>query len=41
MVYIYGIKNCATMKKAFDKLDSLGVSYQFFDYKNNRLIKVH
>lgn len=39
MICIYGIKNCATMKKAFDKLDSLGVSYQFFDYKKQLLDK--
>ena len=30
---IYGIKNCSTMKKAFDKLSELGLNYQFFDYK--------
>lgn len=39
MICIYGIKNCATMKKAFDKLDSLDVSYQFFDYKKQSLDK--
>lgn len=30
---IYGIKSCSTMKKAFDKLDQLGVAYAFHDYK--------
>lgn len=30
---IYGIKNCSTMKKAFDKLNELGVIHEFFDYK--------
>lgn len=33
MLTIYGIKNCSTMKKAFDFLDQMHVSYQFFDYK--------
>ncbi|WP_434354096.1 arsenate reductase [Psychrobacter sp. HD31] len=30
---IYGIKACGTMKKAFNKLDALGVNYEFHDYK--------
>ena len=30
---IYGIKNCDTMKKAFDWLKSNGVAYDFHDYK--------
>ena len=30
---IYGIKSCSTMKKAFTKLDELGVNYDFHDYK--------
>lgn len=33
VLIIYGIKNCSTMKKAFDFLDQAGVAYQFFDYK--------
>ncbi len=33
MTIIYGIKNCSTMKKAFDWLDSQGVAYDFHDYK--------
>lgn len=32
-ITIYGIKNCSTMKKAFDKLTALGLEYEFFDYK--------
>lgn len=36
---IYGIKNCSTMKKAFDKLNELGVEYQFFDYKKQPVDK--
>lgn len=30
---IYGIKNCDTMKKAFDWLNAHGISYTFHDYK--------
>ncbi len=30
---VYGIKNCATMKKAFAWLDDHGVRYDFHDYK--------
>lgn len=36
-VTIYGIKNCSSMKKAFDKLTQLGVAYEFFDYKKQVL----
>ena len=32
-ITIYGIKSCSTMKKAFTKLDDLGISYDFHDYK--------
>ena len=32
-ITIYGIKSCSTMKKAFTKLDTLNVSYEFHDYK--------
>lgn len=32
-VEIYGIKNCDTMKKAFDWLNSKGIAYTFHDYK--------
>lgn len=30
---IYGIKNCSTMKKAFDWLNDRGVDFDFHDYK--------
>lgn len=33
MVTIYGIKNCSTMKKAFDWCDAHGVEFAFHDYK--------
>jgi arsenate reductase len=33
MLRIYGIKNCDTMKKAFNWLDTHGVAYEFVDYK--------
>ena len=36
---IYGIKSCSTMKKAFTKLDELGVSYNFHDYKKKGIDK--
>ncbi|MBB4302240.1 Spx/MgsR family transcriptional regulator [Rhodobium orientis] len=32
-VAIYGIKNCSTMKKAFDWLDANDIGYVFHDYK--------
>ncbi len=32
-VKIYGIKNCDTMKKAFDWLSANGVAYDFHDYR--------
>jgi len=34
MLKIYGIKNCTSMKKAFDLLTEQGLSYEFHDYKN-------
>lgn len=37
MLTIYGIKNCNTMKKAVDFLNSKGVAYEFFDYKKSTL----
>lgn len=37
MLTIYGIKNCNTMKKAFDFLNDKGVPYEFFDYKKSTL----
>ena len=33
MYKIYGIKNCDTMKKAFDWLAENNVPYEFHDYK--------
>ena len=38
-ITIYGIKSCSTMKKAFTKLDELGVSYDFNDYKKQGIDK--
>ncbi|MGO2506528.1 MAG: arsenate reductase [Psychrobacter alimentarius] len=38
-ITIYGIKSCSTMKKAFNKLDELGVSYDFHDYKKQGVDK--
>lgn len=38
-ITIYGIKSCSTMKKAFTKLDQLGVSYDFHDYKKQGIDK--
>lgn len=32
-ITLYGIKNCDTMKKAFQWLDQQGVEYHFHDYK--------
>ncbi|QID17785.1 ArsC family reductase [Nitrogeniibacter mangrovi] len=32
MITIYGIRNCDTMKKAFQWLDTHGVAYAFHDY---------
>lgn len=38
-VTIYGIKSCSTMKKAFTKLDELGITYDFHDYKKQGIDK--
>ena len=38
-VIIYGIKNCDTMKKAFNRLEEKGISYQFHDYKKEGISK--
>ena len=35
MLKIYGIKNCSSMKKAFDLLNELGLAYEFHDYKKH------
>ncbi len=36
---IYGIKNCDTMKKAFDWLHKNGIEYAFHDYKKSGIDK--
>ncbi len=33
MIKIYGIKNCSSMKKAFDQLNTQQLVYEFHDYK--------
>ncbi len=33
MLKVYGIKNCNSMKKAFDVLNELQIPYEFHDYK--------
>ena len=33
MLKVYGIKNCNSMKKAFELLNELGLAYEFHDYK--------
>jgi len=38
-ITIYGIKSCNSMKKAFTKLDELGVAYEFHDYKKQGIDK--
>ncbi|MCD6250705.1 MAG: arsenate reductase [Psychrobacter sp.] len=38
-ITIYGIKSCSTMKKAFNKLDELGIPYDFHDYKKQGIDK--
>ncbi len=35
-IKVYGIKNCNTMKKAFDFLSERGVSFEFIDYKKQK-----
>jgi Spx/MgsR family transcriptional regulator len=35
-IKVYGIKNCNTMKKAFDFLQEKGVDYEFIDYKKQK-----
>ena len=41
MITIYGIKNCDTMKKARNWLDSHGIGYRFHDYKAEGIDKAH
>ena len=35
MIQVYGIKNCDTMKKAFQWLDKHKIEYSFHDYKKS------
>lgn len=37
MLKIYGIKNCNSMKKAFDLLNELELVYEFHDYKKQEI----
>lgn len=37
MITIYGIKNCATMKKAFTWCEAQGIAFVFHDYKKQGL----
>ena len=39
MLNVYGIKNCNSMKKAFDLLNELGLAYEFHDYKKQGIDK--
>src|SRR5437667_252968 len=39
MIIIYGIKNCDTMKKAFDWLKANNIPYTFHDYKKSGIDK--
>lgn len=39
MLKIYGIKNCSSMKKAFDLLTELNLPYEFHDYKKQGIDK--
>ena len=36
-IKVYGIKSCDTMKKTFDFLEEKGVSFDFKDYKKQKL----
>jgi arsenate reductase len=41
MLKIFGIKNCATMKKAFIWLEENGFAYEFVDYKKPGVVERH
>ena len=41
MIRIFGIKNCDTMKKAMNWLDTHGVAYEFIDYKKAGVAEQH
>ncbi len=34
-IVVYGIRNCSTMKKAFDWLDARGLEYRFHDHRKS------
>ena len=40
-VILFGIKNCDTMKKAFNWLSENGVAYEFTDYKKAGVAAAH
>ena len=40
-VILFGIKNCDTMKKAFNWLTDNGVAYEFVDYKKAGVAAAH
>lgn len=40
-VTIYGIKNCDTMKKAFNWLNQNDIAYDFHDYKHEGIDQTH
>lgn len=40
-VILFGIKNCDTMKKAFNWLSENGVDYEFTDYKKAGVAAAH
>jgi arsenate reductase len=40
-VILFGIKNCDTMKKAFNWLTSNGIDYEFTDYKKAGVAAAH
>ncbi len=40
-ITLYGIQNCATMKKARVWLDPRGIAYHFHDYKAVGIGKAH
>lgn len=41
MIFIYGIKNCDSMKKSFKWLDERGIAYEFHDYKKSGVPRDH
>ena len=41
MIKVFGIKNCDTMKKAFNWLSENGVDYEFTDYKKAGVAEAH